>query len=305
MAKQILKSLVQFLGRLKYLLDRETHDQKLLALGTLLSNQQWSMQSSNINDYEFKIFSEWGDDGIIQYLIKHVPIQNKTFIEFGVENYLESNTRFLMMNNNWSGFVMDGSEQNMKSLKNRSWFFRYDLRCRSAWIDKDNINDLLKDSKFSNLGLLHIDLDGNDYFILEAIDFSVFNPAILIMEYNSVFGNQRAITVPYQRDFQRTSKHYSNLYFGASLAALNFVAEKKGYSLIGCNLAGNNGYFLRNDLLNDRFPKKSPEEVFVESKFRESRDASYRLSFVRGSDRLSLIKGLEVYNVITGKNEVL
>src|SRR5665213_2355512 len=83
----------------------ESEEKNLLAMGALLSMQQTLMDSRNINDYEFKIFSQWGDDGIIQYLIKNVKIQNNTFIEFGVEDYQESNTRFLMFNNNWSGFV--------------------------------------------------------------------------------------------------------------------------------------------------------------------------------------------------------
>ena len=63
----------------------------LLAFGAMLSKQQLVLNSRNINDYEFKIFSQWGDDGIIQYLIKNVIIENETFIEFGVENYQESN----------------------------------------------------------------------------------------------------------------------------------------------------------------------------------------------------------------------
>src|SRR4051812_29874275 len=69
-------------------------------------------------DVEFKVFSQWGDDGIIQYLINKIDIPYKTFVEFGVENYTEANTRFLLMNNNWSGLVMDGSEANMNYVKN-------------------------------------------------------------------------------------------------------------------------------------------------------------------------------------------
>jgi len=305
MLKRFIRRLTEILGYTNQIINRESYDARLLALGALLSNQQWSMSSTNLNDYEFKIFSEWGDDGIIQYLIKHVKIENKTFIEFGVENYLESNTRFLMVNNNWSGFVMDGSEENMKSLQRRSWFFRYDLNCKSAWIDKDNINDLLKESGFSNIGLLHIDLDGNDYYLLQEIDFSTFNPSILVMEYNSVFGSERPISIPYSKDFQRTKVHYSNLFFGSSLPALNHAAEQKGYSLVGCNLAGNNAYFVRNDLLNERIKKMSIKKAFVESKFRESRDENYRLSFLSGNNRLKAITGLEVHNVLTKSNEKL
>ena len=93
---------------------------ELMALGSLLSKQQWLLNSPDFNDYEFKIFSQWGDDGLIQYLIKHIKIENEIFIEFGVEDYSEATTRFLMMHNNWKGFIMDGSEQNMARLKTKN-----------------------------------------------------------------------------------------------------------------------------------------------------------------------------------------
>lgn len=282
-----------------------TDESALLAMGTMLSNQQRLMQSKNLNDYEFKIFSQFGDDGIIQYLIKHISIKNETFIEFGVENYMESNTRFLMMNNNWEGLVMDGSEEAMNSLRNRPWFWRYSLKEKAVFIDKDNINNLLSSSGFSDLGLLHIDLDGNDYYILQEIDFSLLNPSILILEYNAVFGKNRAVSVPYDKNFVRTKAHYSNLYWGASLTALNHAAAQKGYALIGCNLAGNNAYFVRRDLLNEKIKEMTVEDAFIDSKFRESRNEDYALTYLGGNDRLLLIKGLPVINVLTNQIEKL
>lgn len=271
----------------------------------MLSNQQSFLKSTNLNDYEFKIFSQWGDDGIIQYLIKNVTIQNNTFIEFGVENYIESNTRFLMMNNNWSGFVMDSSEEAMNNLTNRSWYWKYDLTNKAAFIDKNNINLLLADTGFSNIGILSIDIDGNDYYILNEIDLSILNPSIIITEYNSVFGSERAITVPYRKDFERTKAHYSNLFFGASLSAFNYVATAKGYALVGCTLAGNNAFFVRKDLLNENVKELSVSSAFKDSKFRESRNEDHELSFISGKNRLDIIKGLEVINVLTNEREKL
>ena len=55
---------------------------------------------SDLRRVEFSAFSQWGDDGIIQYLIHLLDIKEQSFIEFGVGNYLEANTRFLLMNNN-------------------------------------------------------------------------------------------------------------------------------------------------------------------------------------------------------------
>lgn len=305
MIKETLKKVARLIGNSIQISNQEKTEIELLAVGSLLSNQQYSMNSRNINDYEFRIFSQFGDDGIIQYLIKHISIENEIFVEFGVENYLESNTRFLMMNNNWSGFVMDGSEDAMNSLKNQNWYWRYSLISKAVFIDKENINELLANTGFSNIGLLHIDLDGNDYHILTEINLSKLNPSILILEYNSIFGNDRAITIPYDKAFVRTNSHYSNLYWGASLPALNHAASKKGYSLIGCNLAGNNAYFIKNSLLNDKVKKLSIEDAFRESKFRESRNKDYSLSYLAGNERIEMIKGLEVINVITNESEKL
>ena len=304
--KNLIKKFARLIGNSVSIPDNsETERTTLLAMGAMLSKQQDTMTSTNINDYEFKIFSQFGDDGIIQYLIKNVEIENETFIEFGVEDYMESNSRFLLMNNNWSGFIMDGSEKAMQSVRDRSWFWRYELTNKAVFIDRENINPLLASSGFSNLGILHIDLDGNDCYLLKDIDLSKLNPSIIILEYNAVFGKERPISVPYDKSFVRTNAHHSNLYWGASLPALHHEAEKKGYALVGCNIAGNNAYYVRKDLLTDKIKEVSLEESFKDSKFRECRDQNGNLTYATGEDRLKVIKGLDVYNVVTDKMEKL
>src|SRR5579859_5594583 len=92
-------------GRLSRLENAIT-EQKILSAKALIYTLDYSLDLP-ITNYEFKVFSQWGDDGIIQYLVNRLDIPNQTFIEFGTENYTESNTRFLLINNNWSGLVMD------------------------------------------------------------------------------------------------------------------------------------------------------------------------------------------------------
>jgi len=200
---------------------------------------------------------------------------------------------------------MDGSEENMARLKNQSWYWKYSLKNKAAFITKENINGFLAETGFKNIGLLHIDLDGNDAHILSELDLTELNPAIIIMEYNAVFGKERAISVTYDKDFYRTDKHYSNLYYGASLAALTYIANKKGYGLIGCNLAGNNAYYVRKDLLNEKIKEKTVEEAFILSKFRECRNKDNSLSYLDGEERMKLIKGMDVINVKTNEMEKL
>jgi hypothetical protein len=233
-----------------------------------------------------------------------VALVDRTFIEFGVEDFFESNCRFLMMNDNFCGFVMDGSPDNMKVCQRSYFYWRYALKARQAFITRDNVNSLLKESGFGpDLAILSVDLDGMDYWVTEAIEG--FSPRILIHEYNATFGSERKISVPYDPAFQRSKAHSSNLYWGASLGALTHLAARRGYSLVGTNSAGCNAFYVRNDLLNGKLEALSVERGYTESHYRESRDPSGRLTYVSGPDRLRVIAGLPVINVETGAHEVL
>lgn len=273
-----------------------------LLCGSIHANINKNNTDQHINTYEFKIFSQFGDDGIIQYLISNIPVLNKTFIEFGVEDFFESNTRFLMMNDNWEGFVLDGKKENIDRLIKSSFYWKYQLKAESEFITKENINSILEKSGFDHdLGIMHIDLDGNDYWIWKEID--KFYPRILIIEYNSVLGSDNCWSIPYQADFQRLKAHYSALYWGASLPALFELGKTKGYDFVGCNLNGNNAYFVRKDV--NTIPKQDLKGGYKISKYRESRNEEGNLSFVEKDERLDVIKGLPIVNTITGSLETI
>lgn len=276
----------------------QINEAKILASKALINQIKAHGIYDNIHKTEFKVFSQWGDDGIIQYLIHNIEIENKVFIEFGVENYLESNTRFLLINDNWSGLVIDGSKANIDFIKQDPTSWRHDLKAVHCFINRNNINQVFLDNQISGeIGILSIDIDGNDYWIWECID--IVSPAIAIVEYNSVFGAEHAITIPYDPTFSRTKAHFSNLYFGSSLKALNHLAQKKGYVLVGSNSNGNNAYFVRQDKIGNLKPL-TVEQAYVQSKFRESRDRQGRLSYLGGADRLKLIQDMSVYDVEQG-----
>ena len=252
----------------------------------------------SLADVEFKVFSQKEDDGIIQYLINKIEIKNKVFIEFGVENYVESNTRFLLLNDNWTGVVIDGTQENIDYIKNDKIYWSNTFTAICQFVTTKNINQLFLKAKIQgDIGLLSIDIDGNDYWIWEAIN--VVNPRIVICEFNSVFGDKEAITIPYDETFHRTNAHYSELYFGASLKALCDLAEKKGYDFIGCNSKGVNAYFVRKDI-SGPFKKLTASEGYVESVHRESRDETRKHNtYISGKDRLKVIQDCEVYNLST------
>ena len=266
----------------------------------LVRLQKEIIDYNNLSELEFKVFSQYGDDGIIQFMINKLPIKSQVFIEFGVEDYHESNTRFLLMNNNWKGLVIDGSSQNINFIKNESLFWRYDLTAIHSFINAENINDIFTKNGFEGeIGILSIDIDGNDYWVWKNIN--TVKPAIVIAEYNSVFGAEHAITVPYIPEFERNKYHYSCLYWGASLKALNMLANEKGYYFVGCNSAGNNAYFVNNDY-KQIIKEVNIEKGFVNSKFRESRDDKGSLTFLSENERLNIIKDCQVYHIEKNKN---
>ena len=125
---------------------------------------------------------------------------------------------------------------------------------------------------------------------------SVVEPVIVIAEYNSVFGSEHAVTIPYDPAFQRTRAHYSNLYWGCSLKALCMLAERKGYAFVGCNSAGNNAYFVRRDRLGP-VPSVTVEEGYVFSRFRESRNAKGKLTYLSEGARLREIADMPICDV--------
>jgi hypothetical protein len=265
-------------------------------VGGLESRLLRTAEAARVREAEFRVFSQFGEDGIIQYLVQRVPIENEVFVEFGVEDYSESNTRFLLVNDNWRGLVMDGGDRHLAFLRRTGLDWRHDIEGKAAFVDRDNINGLIASAGIrGDIGLLSVDIDGNDYWVLEAID--VVSPRILVVEYNSNFGPEASVTVPYDAGFERGRAHWSQLYWGASLAALDGLARRKGYALVGGNSAGNNAFWVREDVLGD-LSRAPVDEAYAVSRFRESRDESGALSFVRDQrPRLAIIRNMPLWDV--------
>jgi hypothetical protein len=249
------------------------------------------------------VFSQWGEDGILAWLTSQLDGIARIFVEFGVENYQESNTRHLLQSRNWRGLVIDGSRENVADIRRQDFHWRHELSAVCAFIDRDNINALIGDRGFKGeIGLLSVDIDGNDYWVWQAID--VVSPAIVVCEYNAVLGDRLALTVPYQAAFLRSVAHHSCLYFGASIQAIIQLAERKGYTFIGTTSTGCNAFFVRNDYASRVVPKLERISLFPSS-VREARDSAGTLQFTSGTQRAQVIAGLPFVNTETGTTATL
>ena len=199
--------------------------------------------------YGFKVYSQNDEDGIIEEIFNRIGTTNKLFIEFGVENGLQSNCHYLL-HKGWRGLWIEGNENYFNEIFRR--FFPVirigQLGCINAFITKDNINELIRSAEVSGeIDLLSIDIDGNDYYVWEAIN--VVRPRVVVIEYNAKFPPNHEWKMAYNEKHVWDGSDCQ----GASLKALELLGRKLGYRLVGTNLNGVNAFFVRQELAGDKF----------------------------------------------------
>lgn len=206
---------------------------------------------------EFKVYSQSGEDGLLLYIFSQIGATNHYFAEVGCGDGRTCNTANLSQNFNWQGILIDYFAKNIEIA--RACYQNKPVKVVKAFVTKENINQVLTESGApGEIDLLTIDIDGNDYWLWQAIN--AVKPRVVMMEYNASLGFE-PVTIKYEPDFLRYRKHSSGWYHGASLSALNKLAENKGYVLIGCSQSGVNAFFVRRDVLGS-LPTMTPEEAF-------------------------------------------
>lgn len=246
----------------------------------------------------FSVYSQWDEDGKLDFLISRCKPPTKTFIEIGSGDYTEANTRFLAASG-WSGLLVEADNQAVNRLRADAVSWRYSIDVRNERVTVENVNRIIGSSGLSgDIGILSIDVDGVDYWIWRAI--SIVRPYIVVCEYNGVFGASRALTVPYDPQFERFAKHHSGIYAGASLHALEILAESKGYACVGCNSGGNNAFFVRTDVLEESGLSRA-KKPFKPACFREARGADGTLTFQEAGSQLVDLADMPIWDVVESR----
>ena len=210
-----------------------------------------------------KVNSQSNESEILNKLLTWHPNIPKTFVEIGFGAW-EFNCIKLAQDKSWQGLLIDGNNYQVKMAKN---IYHNKIIPQNIWLTFQNLDLIYDFAENKDLGIFSIDIDGNDFWFLKKL--VKLKPALIIAEYNSIFGH-RAISVPYEADFDRTKKHSSCAYFGASLKAISFLLEKEDYSLMEISSLGNNAFYLRNDLLVEADIPLDPEHAYRESFFNNS-----------------------------------
>ncbi len=241
-----------------------------------------------INNLEFRVYSQNGEDGILLYIFSKICTTNCYFVEFGIGNGRECNTANLSINFGWHGLLMECDNRNAAIAKryyqNKLVARFSDVKIIKMLVTKENIDKVLLDNvPEKEIDLLSIDIDGNDYWVWKAI--TTINPRVVVIEYNASMGYEKSLTVKYDPNFDRHKKHPSGWYHGASLAALTKLANSKGYILVGCDSAGVNAFFVRKDAAHQKLSEVSVQEAY----FPHSR----RLERLSTSEQFECIKHLD------------
>lgn len=226
-----------------------------MQIAQLLASEPYTAPK-RLERYGYRTYSQNDEDGILQEVLRRLEIERGSFVEFGVEDGTQNNTLLLLVRD-WKGLWIEADERACSSIKTR---FRErlntgQLQITHDFVTSENINRLIRASGLQDADVLSIDIDGNDYWIWDAIDI---NAPCVIIEYNAKFRPPVKWVVPY--DPRHVWDGTDN--FGASLASLDELAARKGYTLVGCCLAGVNAFFVRNDLLKDRFAAGGSAQLY-------------------------------------------
>ena len=234
--------------------------------------KKYSKKLDDINKYEFKITSQNNEDGIIQHIFNKLALKNINFVEIGFDYYENNSINFLNKVN--KGLFIDGSEDKVLKLKSviSLLYPLKNIKVLSRIIHKDNLNEIIKSyySSKEEIDFLSIDVDGNDYYLLENL---LIKPKIICIEYNFWFGSDIKCSIPYDKNFIWKQ---GSLYSGASLNAICSLAKKKGYHLIALESNCVNAFFARSDLIhnfdiidnvsNFKTPKKYSDSEIINNK---------------------------------------
>jgi hypothetical protein len=246
--QDFFKPIIQDIGYQLTIINRRKQIPILQEIERLQAKEKYQNPKSLI-PFGDKIYSQSDEDGIIREIFNRIGTTNKTFVEFGIGNGLENNTLALLFEG-WQGLWIDASSKSVNKIRENFNIIieKEYLKIIQSFITKENINDLISDNiKSEEIDLLSVDIDGNDYHIIDAI--TCVSPRVIVVEYNAKF----TPPVLYCMDYNPTHRWEKDDCFGASLKFFEVNLEKKGYYLVGCNLSGANAFFVRKDLVNDHF----------------------------------------------------
>jgi hypothetical protein len=216
-----------------------------------------------LSEVGFKVHSQFEEDGILLYIFSIIGTTNKRVVEICAGDGSECMATNLILNHGLEGLLFDGNkvevDRGINFFASHRSTFLFPPIFRHAWLTTENINQLFMESGFKDeIDLLSLDIDGNDYYIMEAID--AIKPRVIICETHNVIPSNLALTLPYKYDFNRMEGPHPE-FMGVSLVGMKKLLSKKGYRLVGSNRYGFNAIFMIKEIGQEFFPEVSVESI--------------------------------------------
>lgn len=184
----------------------------------------------NPRDYSKNVYSQQGEDGILEKIFETLQIESGTFVEVGATDGIYfSNTRNLLINKGWTGVYIEGVENFYGELLANT--NGYPVQTINKFISCEpgfSLNEILGELRVikQNFDLFSLDIDGNDYWVWKQF---TYEPKVVVAEYNPFFPVSCSVSIEYDPKFVKRADEQG---FGASAGALLKLAEEKGYTLV-------------------------------------------------------------------------
>lgn len=232
--------------------------------------------------WEFSAFSQNGEDGILHTLRSQLLRSNRYFAEIAAADGIENNTAWLAIAEKYDGLMIEGSRnliERAQRLIQRD--LNIGVHCEQMFVTRASAPAVRSLMACHDPDVFSLDIDGNDYYVAHALWHEGIRPKIWVVEYNSVFGATRAVTVKYRDDFT-IDAHPSRLYYGVSITAWRRFFAGIGYRFVAVDRHGVNAFFVDPALFNAEFLNGLQGASFVENiyqlnKFGAPSETQFRL----------------------------
>lgn len=219
----------------------EVESSKIYDLLLQFQTRQLQLQHANpLNRFGRRCFSQSDEDGITLEILRRLGIEKGTFAEIGVGDGRENNTLVLAALG-WQGFWVGGEPLAYELPENKR------LKFFNGWVNLDNLGGFVESGlAFLNkpqVDVLSLDLDGNDYYLIEQLLEKGLHAKLFIVEYNAKF----LPPIEFCIDYNPQHAWAGDDYFGASLTSFVKLFKRFDYTLVCCNShSGANAFFVHN-----------------------------------------------------------
>ena len=285
--------------------DRNIGDPLKFQLGEIacLSQQSVSNQFHHLWDSEFSVFSQWGEDGILNYLCDCLGLDRPRILEIGAGDFRESNSRFAAQRRSAMVMAVDARNDLAESIQGLQVNWQTTILPVEKWITPDSAAELFKlaQDALGSIDVFSIDIDGMDYWVLQQTNLDEVQ--IVVVEYNPLFGPKSPVSVPKAEQFNRFQAHFSGVYFGASIRSYIQLLSARNFIFVGTNRVCNNAFFVRDtsyELIGLPSIALDDLSIYTDWRVREGRSRDGSLTYATAVENLNLIGHLPLVDTVTG-----